>query len=216
MTCFKMLAALNGVLPRDITVRRIDEEPPGSRFHARYSARGKHYRYWIDNGNYPSPLDRRSSWHLYRPLDLKRMQSAAAGFVGKHDFRSFSKASDVRPMTTRTITQLELNREAGRPDLLRVDVVGDGFLWNMVRCVVGTLTDVGRGRMEPGDVERILGARDRQRAGPTAPPQGLTLMRVFYDEPLELGAMVAGSTGGHGLRAEATDAAGLDPAGEGD
>jgi tRNA pseudouridine38-40 synthase len=171
----KVLRALNGVLPEDVAVRAVEEAPAG--FHARFSARAKHYRYRILTSNVRAPLEARFAWHCHHALDEMRMQHAADLLVGPHDFRAFAREPDARSSTCRTLYALDVRR-AGT--ILTVDVKGDGFLYNMVRALAGTLVEVGRGRLTPGEVSDILAARERQAAGPTLPPQGLFLVEVVY------------------------------------
>lgn len=175
----KLRAALNGLLDDDVKVREAAEMPLD--WHARHHALGKHYRYRILNSAWPSPLLRGQTWHVHRPLDVAAMNVAAAHLVGTRDFRSLAASGEVRE-TTRTITELSVSRPGGGPVVL-VDVAGDGFLWNMVRTIAGTLAEVGRGARSPDSIPAMLAARDRRQAGQTAPAHGLTLMTVFYDEP---------------------------------
>jgi len=174
--------ALNDVLPADVRVRAVDEVAPD--FHARYAVRSKIYRYRILQADVCPPFLWRYVWHYPRPLDRRRMAEAARTFIGEHDFTSFAAAGaeeegDLEPSMVRTVFSFKiLWREQSA--MLAYDVRGSGFLHHMVRNFVGTLVEVGRGRLRPGDVSRILQARDRTLAGPTAPPQGLCLMRVDY------------------------------------
>jgi len=179
MACAELQRALNTVLPRDLAVVRIEEQPDG--FHAQHQARSKLYRYRIWNGSWPSPLrDRRSHW-LRTPLDVAAMGQAAHGFEGRHDFASLqTSGSEVRD-TVRTLYRVEV---AGSPGgEICVDVEGSGFLRHMVRNLVGILLEVGRGRLEPASVPTLLAARDRGAAPAAAPARGLTLVRVDYGFP---------------------------------
>jgi tRNA pseudouridine38-40 synthase len=174
--------ALNNVLPPTVRVRRVDEAPPD--FHARYAVRSKTYRYRILQSEVCSPFLWRYVWHHPHPLDRRLMAEAAGAVVGEHDFTSFAAAgpggeNDLEPSMIRTIFSSRiLWRE--RTSMLAYDVRGSGFLHHMVRNLAGTLAEVGRGRLQPDDITRILRARDRSTAGPTAPAQGLCLMRVEY------------------------------------
>lgn len=183
MPALKLRAALNGVLDRDVSVRSVRDMPAD--FHARFDARGKHYRYLIDNRPWPSPLRRRRSWHRHQPLERGAMEAAGLLLVGRHDFAGFAPSREERS-TVRTVTAVAVS-ELG-DGLLAVDVAGDGFLWNMVRTIVGTLVDVGRGKRTAADVRAALELGDRRRAGPTAPAQGLALVKVYYDEAPKIGA----------------------------
>lgn len=178
----KLRAALNGVLPEDVIVRAVEERDES--FHPRFQARGKHYRYWVESGGWPSPLRRRWCWHVPDSLNLEAMREEAQALIGEHDFASFAPAREERG-TVRCVTELQVSQRAGT-GLIAIDVAGDGFLWNQVRTMVGTLVDVGRGRWPQGEVARILAAKNRRAAGPTAPAQGLTLLEVFFDEDAQV------------------------------
>lgn len=166
---------VNSLLPRDIGI--VAAEEVGDDFDARRSARGKLYRYRILNAPTRSPLRDRFVWHVRRPLDAARMQAAAAPLVGEHDFRAFRAADCERVSTVRHLWRVDV---LPRGDEIVVEVEGNAFLKHMVRVLVGTLAAAGRGELGPDDVARIRDAGDRTRAGVTAPPQGLTLVRVDY------------------------------------
>ena len=168
-----LFRALNAVLPADVRVFSLGEAPPG--FHARRSARSKLYRYRIVHAPQASPLDRRYVLHWPYPLKLGAMREAARLFVRTADFTAFSSNRDRSPV--RTVTRSELRRSG---DEIVYTVEAQGFLRYMVRTIVGTLLEVGRGRIRPADIEEIFGNRDRSLAGPTAPARGLTLVRVDY------------------------------------
>lgn len=168
--------ALNAKLPADLAVVAVS--PAADGFDPRREARSKLYRYTIWNGVAPSPLRRRRSHHVREPLDGAAMRSAAAALVGRHDFASFQAAGSALGSTIRSLTRVAIEGEA-RGDL-RFELEGDAFLRHMVRNVVGTLLEIGLGRREPGSLPALLAARDRTRAGPTAPAGGLTLVRVDY------------------------------------
>jgi tRNA pseudouridine38-40 synthase len=181
------LLGLNAQLPDDIAVQRVRQMPAD--FHARFSARGKHYRYTIWNAPTRHPLETRFAWHRHAELDLPAMQQAARHLVGHHDFESFRAASCEREHARRTLRRLEVSRQGRR---LRFDVEGTAFLKHMVRILVGSLVAVGLGKHPPDWIAAVRDARDRRQAGPTAPPQGLCLMRVFYAELDEAAAVTAG------------------------
>jgi len=168
-----LFRALNAVLPDDVRIFSLDEVPAG--FHARRSARSKLYRYRIVHAPQPSPLDRRYVLHWPYPLDLKAMRQAARLFVRTDDFTAFSSNRDRSPV--RTVARSEI-RKTG-PEIVYIIEAG-GFLRYMVRTIVGTLIEVGRGRIPPGQVEEIFRRKDRALAGPTAAAKGLTLVRVDY------------------------------------
>lgn len=172
----KFLFALNAVLPQDIKVTESKKAPDG--FHARFSAKRKTYEYNAYVSPFSRPLkDRYSTW-LQFPLREAEMKKAAEYFVGEHDFRCFLAAnSDVKD-TVRTIYSAEV---VFNGENVRFRVTGNGFLYNMVRIMFGTLVKVGQGKAEPEDVGKILASGDRSLAGVTMPPRGLTLLSVEYE-----------------------------------
>ncbi len=179
LTAFR--EGVNTHLPDDIAVVAAEEAPAG--FHARYDALAKRYRYTILLGAIRSPIRKRYSWHVRRSLDVGAMRQAAAGFVGRHDFAAFRSAGCDAGTTVREIFSLGISRH-GR--LLHFDIVGDGFLRNMVRVIVGTLVEVGSGKRPPEAVTELLAGGCRDLSGVTAPPQGLCLMQVWYEgEPAD-------------------------------
>ena len=177
--CANLMKALNDLLPPTVRVREAKVASP--EFHARYDVRSKTYRYRIVRTAISLPFISRFAWHYSYPLDVGRMAEAARLLTGEHDFTSFAAAGlpGEEPAAVRTIFS---SRFLWRPrtEILTYEVQGDGFLHHMVRNIVGTLIEVGRGKLTPQQVERILKARDRTLAGPTAPAQGLCLMRVDY------------------------------------
>ncbi|AJE02514.1 tRNA pseudouridine(38-40) synthase TruA [Geobacter pickeringii] len=166
---------LNSLLPPDIAVASSEEVP--LEFHPRFDARGKHYRYSLYRGGRRSPLARLCAWHVRGELDLAAMREAAKLMVGEHDFASFRTAGCAAKTTVRRIDAVDVGEEGG---FLRVDVRGSGFLRNMVRMMVGTLVEVGRGRRTPEAVALLLSHPGSSSAGPTAPPHGLCLEEVYY------------------------------------
>ena len=166
--------ALNALLPRSIAVLEVAWAPEG--FHPRFDAVSRTYRYRVFNRPVRSPFEERFAWHVPEPLDVERMNLAAALFVGVHDFASFGQPTQGEA----TVREVYRARWERRGDLVLFEVEANGFLRGMVRSLVGTLVDVGRGRLVPADVERILQARDRSAASATAPPQGLFLVHVRY------------------------------------
>ena len=167
------LRALNAVLPQDVRIFSLEEAPPD--FHARRSARSKVYRYRIVHAPQPSPLDRCYVLHWPYPLRWGKMRQAAGLFVRTADFSAFSSNRDRSPV--RTVTRSELRRSG---DEIVYTIEAAGFLRYMVRTIVGTLLEVGRGRLEPEGIEEIFRRGDRSLAGPTAAAKGLTLVRVDY------------------------------------
>ncbi len=170
---------MNALLPKDVAVRSASVEPDG--FDARRSARGKRYRYRIENGPTRDPLSRRTAWQVFRPLDVAAMADAAARLVGRHDFGAFQAADCEAHHAVRDVTRLDV---AGVPGG-RIDVVVEAtaFVKHMVRNIVGTLAEVGLGKRTAASIADLLASRDRTRAGPTAPPEGLCLEEVFYGDP---------------------------------
>ncbi|HVZ71475.1 MAG TPA: tRNA pseudouridine(38-40) synthase TruA [Polyangia bacterium] len=170
-----LLRGLNSILPADVALVEVAEVDDA--FDARFSARGKVYRYTVWNHMVRSPRRERTAWHVRQALDMAAITDAAARLVGEHDFRAF-RASDCERRTTRRILRrLDVDRQGA---LLTFDVEATAFLKNMVRILVGTLVDVGRGRIDPPAVSRMLETGDRAAGGMTAPARGLTLLRVLY------------------------------------
>ncbi len=169
--------ALTGKLPRDVAVLKSDEAPPD--FHPRRSAKMKLYRYRVLTRAIRPAVGRGHVAHFGGELDVEAMREAARALVGTHDFTSFAAAEATRTKNPeRTIERLDVSREA---DTVTFEVEGPAFLMHMVRTIAGSLIEVGRGKEGPAWVSRALAARDRSSAGPTAPPEGLTLVWVRYD-----------------------------------
>jgi tRNA pseudouridine38-40 synthase len=173
MTAFS--EGLNTLLPPDVAIRDVVEMPPG--FNPRADAVGKHYRYTILNSQTRSPLARLYSWRVRDTLDLKAMREAAAHLVGENDFTSFRASGCSARTAVRRVDSIDITPEG---DFVIVDVKGTGFLKNMVRIIVGTLVQVGRGALGSDRIPGVLAGKDRRRSGITAPPQGLCLVEVFY------------------------------------
>lgn len=167
--------ALNGELPNDISVKQTEEVP--ETFHARYSVNAKEYRYHLYQTPYRDPFRRVHAHHYPYPLNIERMKEAAAHLIGEHDFTSFCSKKSDKENKVRTVTNISFLKQG---DDIEIHFAGSGFLYNMVRIMVGTLLKVGSGRLEPGDVAAILQAKDRNRAAQTAPAEGLYLWRVYY------------------------------------
>ncbi len=179
MPAEKISFALNQRLPEDIVVQDSREAPPG--WHPRYQKSRKTYEYRILNRAFRLPSRRLDTYFYHYPLDEGRMGLAAGSLVGEHDFKSFCAAGSQARSTVRTIYSCGVEREG---DVVTIRVTGNGFLYNMVRIIAGTLIRVGAGAVEPEEVPAILGARDRAAAGPTAPAHGLTLMGIEFEEEL--------------------------------
>jgi tRNA pseudouridine38-40 synthase len=169
---------LNARLPGDITVRSAAIMPDD--FHARYAAHGKLYEYRILNRPERPALNRTYVWHIHKPLDVEAMQQAASCLIGSYDFTSFEGTLTDNEDPICHLQQLSLTRQG---DLLLVQAYADRFLKHMVRAIVGTLAEVGHAKRTPPSIADILAAKDRTAAGRTAPPHGLFLVRVDYDEP---------------------------------
>lgn len=168
----KISYALNQRLPEDIRVQSSEEVAPD--FHPRHCASRKTYEYRILNRPFPLPTRRLYAYFTYVPLDVDMMRQAADYLIGEHDFKSFCSVAAVVESTVRTIYDLTVEKEG---DEIIIRVCGNGFLYNMVRIIAGTLMEAGRGNIEPEQVGEIIAARDRQAAGPTAPACGLTLVK---------------------------------------
>ncbi len=173
--CASLVRALNSIPPFDIIVSEAKEVPDD--FHARYSALCKHYRYRILNRPVSDPFESRYSWHIRYDLDMDKMQEAALVFIGEKDFSSFRGAGCGAKTTRRDLKQLKITR---KESMIVFDFVGTGFLRHMVRNIMGTLVEVGKGKLDPEAIEKIFDASDRRSAGPTAPACGLFLMSVTY------------------------------------
>ena len=171
--------ALNATLSADLRIKAAWEMPQS--FHSTLDARAKLYRYVIDNSRIADPFQTRYAWHVYDALDAPAMHRAAQFLKGRHDFHSFETNWPNRMSSVRTIFHIAVNR---MNDSVWIDVEADGFLYNMVRSITGTLVEVGRGKWSETRVAQALAAEDRREAGATAPPQGLFLVRVRYDDIL--------------------------------
>ncbi|MBQ7676971.1 MAG: tRNA pseudouridine(38-40) synthase TruA [Lachnospiraceae bacterium] len=171
----KIAYALNAGLPADIVVQASEEVP--ERFHPRFSESIKTYEYHILNRTFPDPMRRHYTCFYYHPLDVEAMNEAAGYLVGEHDFTSFSSIHAQTNSYVREVLSCAVEK-ADDEVVLRIS--GRGFLYNMVRIIAGTLIEVGGGMRKADDIIRILEARDRGEAGPTAPPEGLVLMGIEY------------------------------------
>lgn len=174
-----LLRALNSELPDDMAVVEVVDAPAD--FHAIASAQRKRYRYVLEDGPIRDVFTRGYCWRLYQPLDAESMQRAAQSLVGTHDFVSFQTAGSERKSTVRTVFELSVARGQGRGGYqISVEIEADGFLYNMVRTIVGTLVEVGLHKRDEAWPAEVLAACDRRAAGRTAPAQGLFLVHVTY------------------------------------
>lgn len=179
----KLAKALNSLLPEDIKISNAQDAPLS--FHARFSAKTKTYRYLISNQDNPAAIMRDYCYFVSYKLDLSKMRKAAKGFLGKHNFSAFCASGSSVKDTIRTVSKISVTRisyplSVIRYPLIVIDITADGFLYNMVRSIVGTLILIGRDKLEVDSIPRILRQGMRQLAGPTAPAKGLYLLKVTY------------------------------------
>lgn len=177
MPAEKISYAMNTRLPADIRIQDSCEVPPD--FHPRFCDTVKTYEYKVCNRRFPNPCERLYSLFYYWDLDVEKMQQAASCLVGEHDFTSFCTNRPEVPNRVRTIYSLDVEKNG---DMITIRVRGNGFLYNMVRIIAGTLLRVGNGMIRPEEIPEILAAKDRKRAGETARPEGLTLVKIEYPE----------------------------------
>ncbi len=173
--CAALLAQIRRYLPEDIGAIALEEAPP--RFHARLSCREKTYVYRIWNSDEPNVFERKWMLSAPQPLDLEAMRRAAEALVGEHDFSAFCANRHMKKTAVRNLKAAEITRMGGE---IRIALTADGFLYHMVRIIVGTLLEIGEGKRAAEDVAAVLSSGDRMEAGPTAPAQGLTLWSVKY------------------------------------
>jgi len=168
--------ALNSLLPGDIVIKNARRAQTD--FHSRFSCKSKVYRYLVLNRKIPDPFLKDRAYYCPYPLDLKLMRSEARLLLGRQDLRSFmARSSSYKHSCVRNIKSIKLGRKNG---IIAIEIEADGFLYNMVRNIAGTLIEIGRGRFAKGQLKRILSSRDRKSAGPTVPAGGLTLVKVKY------------------------------------
>jgi tRNA pseudouridine38-40 synthase len=178
MPANKIALAINARLPQDIRVLTSARAP--EKFHARFNATGKQYRYCVWNLPAMNPLIRQTAWHVPRKLDLKAMRAAAKLLVGKHDFKSFAGTRSYEmESNVRTLTRCDIKKSGAQ---LTFVIEGDGFLYKMCRGIVGTLVQAGLGKFPPGEIKTMLAHKDRRTAGMTAPAHGLVLWKVYYSK----------------------------------
>ncbi len=172
----KLEAEINECLPDDIYVKKLEEA--GEYFHSRFDAVKKIYRYRVRTGSEKNVFERRFVWQYGKRLDMKEMERAAGFFLGEHDFTSFCGNKKMKKSAVRTVFSIVIKENAGE---MQIDFTGDGFLQGMVRIMTGTLIEVGEGKRKAGEIPEIMQAADRERAGFTAPPQGLVLLKTEYE-----------------------------------
>jgi tRNA pseudouridine38-40 synthase len=170
-----LVAAVNTLLPHDIVVKNAEEVRDS--FHARRDAKSRIYQYRILNRKIPSAFHNRYSYFYPYPLNLTRMRNAAKYFIGTHDFTAFNASPNLVKSSIRTIYKLSITK---KKDCILITIQANAFLHNMVRIIVGTLIDVGRGKIEPKQIKEIIESNQRQKAGMTVPPQGLFLIKVIF------------------------------------
>jgi tRNA pseudouridine38-40 synthase len=175
MDCASLQKGLNGLLPDDIVITKVEDAPQD--FHARYSAKGKTYRYVILNRSYPSAFQRNRCWQISFPLDIDAMREAAEHVLGRHDFSAFQASDCCAQHPVREVRQIKIEC---RGKWIEIYISANAFLKHMVRNIVGTLVEVGRGKRSSEEIGFVLAGRDRKRAGATAPARGLFLVSVDY------------------------------------
>jgi tRNA pseudouridine38-40 synthase len=171
----KFAIALNSKLKTSIRILSAEEVP--ERFHSRYSVHSKTYRYVINNSPYGSAIYRDFEYHFPVKLDVEKMQEAVKFFVGEHDFKAFKASGTSSKSSVRIIYDAKVIQDGDR---IKIELTGNGFLYNMVRIIAGTLVEVGEGKIQPEDISKIIEQKDRSKAGRTLPPNGLFLVNVNY------------------------------------
>ena len=175
ITLARLHEGLNALLPEDVSIAKVKAVPDA--FHSRFSAKSKVYRYTIFNGKHRSAILRNYAYFLRYPLDVKLMRKEAIVLLGRHDFSAFCGSCGKHKNPLKTINNIKIAKKGA---FIYIDVEADGFLYNMVRNIAGTLIEIGRGRFPGGSLKKILFSKNRRLAGPTAPARGLTLMKVTY------------------------------------
>ena len=175
-TCEEMTEYINAHLPEDIAVIKVEEAD--ERFHARYNAVSKTYIYRVDNRKVQDVFQSKFRTHIYLELDTKEMKKAAKYFIGKHDFTSFTSKKSKSKSMEREIYSIEI--DTGEKGFINIEYTGNGFLYNMVRIITGTLIEVGQHKKKASDIKGIFEAQERAMAGYTAPPEGLVLKNIEY------------------------------------
>ena len=172
----KFAIAINSRLKKSIVIKKAEEVP--ERFHSRYNCKKKTYRYVINNSETGSAIYRNLEYNIKQPLNLEKMQDASRYFVGEHDFSAFKASGTSSKSSVRTIYSAKVTKEGER---IFIELTGNGFLYNMVRIIAGTLVEVGLGKIKPEEITEIIDSKDRQKAGKTLPPYGLYLVEVNYN-----------------------------------
>lgn len=180
MSLAKMTELLNRYLPRDIIAKKVEEVP--DRFHARYNAKAKKYSYYVWDNMIPSAFEGFHSFYYPEDLDMEKMQQACQKLIGTHDFIGFSSLKKSKKSTFRTIDEISIDREG---DLLHFTFVGEGFLYNMVRIMMGTILEIGAGKLPLSAIDEVFAKKVRADAGMTVPAQGLFLDEVYYNESIK-------------------------------
>ncbi len=173
----KMAIAINSKLKKSIRIKKVEEVD--EEFHSRYHCHKKTYMYIIDNSEQGTAIYRNLTYHVPQKLDVEAMQKAANYLLGEHDFSSFKSSGTSSKSSVRTIYEAKVIKEQDR---VIIELTGNGFLYNMVRIISGTLVEIGKGEKTPDDMKEILNAKDRKKAGKTLPPSGLFLANVSYDD----------------------------------
>lgn len=173
----RLIGAFNAYLPKDIVILKVEQADPD--FHPRYDAIKKTYTYDIQTGQVALPFEREKSWHIKEELDLLKMKEGIQYIIGEHDFKSFCSVNTAVLSTVRHIYALRIEETTFG---IRFTIEGNGFLYNMVRIIVGTFVNIGLGKIEPDEIPVIIKAVNRTAAGPTAPAHGLTLYKIEYNK----------------------------------
>jgi len=171
----KFAIAVNSKIKKSIVIKKAEEVEES--FHARYCCKQKTYRYVINNSEYGTAIYRNLEYYVPQKLDVNKMKEAIKHFIGEHDFKGFKASGTSSKSSVRTIYDAQIKQEE---DKIIIELTGNGFLYNMVRIISGTLVDVGLGKINAEDIPEIIESKDRQRAGKTLPPHGLYLVEVKY------------------------------------
>lgn len=172
----KFAIAINSKIKKSIIIKKAEEVEEN--FHSRYCCKKKTYRYVINNSEFGSAIYRNLEYHVPQKLNIEYMKKAVKYFEGEHDFKAFKSSGTSSKSSVRTIYKAEIKEDG---NMIFIELTGNGFLYNMVRIISGTLVEVGLGKIKPEEISEIIEAKDRQKAGKTLPPQGLYLMQVEYE-----------------------------------